>query len=142
MPHTYVCGDFHCVFTTKDRAPVLVPELRARLIPYIQGIANKYGMRLVTAGGIEDHLHLLLSLPATMSIAEALKIVKGSSTRWIHQTHPEAAEFAWQEGYGAFSTSRSLRSRTVQYIADQVIHHQRRSFEEFAALLRVHGFES
>jgi len=76
-----------------------------------------------------------------MSIASAMKLIKGSSARWFHKTYPEAADFAWQEGYGAFSVSRSHRPKTIRHIADQENHHSRVTFEEeLAAFLQKHGF--
>lgn len=140
MSHTYVSCDCHCVFGTKGRAAVLNPEMRERLFRCMAGVARKYGIGLIAAGGVANHIHLLISLPATMSIASVMKLIKGSSARWFHQTYPEAADFAWQEGYGAFSVSRSQRPKIIRYIADQEAYHSHVSFEEeFAAFLRKHG---
>jgi REP element-mobilizing transposase RayT len=139
MPQSYVSCDLHCVFSTKDRAPVLNAEMRDKLFRFFGGVAHKFRMHLYTAGGIEDHIHLLIAIPATLTISEALKIFKGSSSHWVHETYSDMAGFAWQEGYGAFSVSRSQRSRTVAYIENQVQHHQGITFDdELNAILRKH----
>ncbi|MCX6639208.1 MAG: transposase [bacterium] len=85
---------------------------------------------------MEDHIHILISLPSILSISAAIKLFKGSSSRWIHQTFPELTEFTWQEGYGAFSVSRSLREKTINYIANQIEHHKRLTSEEEFEILR------
>jgi REP element-mobilizing transposase RayT len=86
MPHTYVSCDCHCVFGTKERAAVLKPDMRERLFRFMAGVAGKYGIGSIAAGGVADHIHLLINLPATMSIAFAMKLIKGSSARWFHKT--------------------------------------------------------
>lgn len=142
MPHTYVCCDYHCVFATKERAPILEANIRQRLYSYFAGLARQYRIVLFGVRGIEDHIHLLISIPATMSISEAMKLFKGSSSRWIHQTFPGLQDFAWQEGYGAFSVSRSLRGKIIDYIRKQDIHHRDVSSEtEFIKLLKKHNFD-
>ena len=91
-------------------------------------------------GGMEDHTHFLLSLPAAMPIAEAMQLIKGGSSKWVHETFPEQRCFAWQEKYGAFSVSVSQLETIKNYIKNQAEHHRNRSFkEEFVALLIRHG---
>jgi REP element-mobilizing transposase RayT len=140
MPHTYISCDIHCIFATKERAPLLTPEIQGRLFPYFGGIAQQNRLGLFAVGGIEDHVHLLFSIPTTISISAAVKLFKGSSSRWIHQTFPYMEQFAWQEGYGAFGVSRSLRENTIKYINTQIEHHRQiTSAEEFRILLQKHG---
>ena len=126
MSHSFVDSKYHCVFSTKNRTPLLNPELRNRLFPYFRGIAQKNGIRISAVGGTENHIHILLSLPSTMSIAQAVKNLKGASSRWIHITFPDLS-FAWQEGYGAFSIGVSQEKSTIQYINRQEEHHLHRS---------------
>jgi REP element-mobilizing transposase RayT len=134
-----VSCDLHCVFSTKDHAPVLTSQIRERLFRYLGGVAHKFRMHMYVAGGIEDHVHMLVNIPAVMTISEMMKLFKGSSSRWIHQTYPELEGFAWQQGYGAFSVSRSLRSKVVKYINNQTDHHRMVSFEdEFNTFLHKH----
>jgi REP element-mobilizing transposase RayT len=90
-------------------------------------------------GGMEDHAHLLIQLPATLAAAKAVQLLKGSSSKWVGK---HGREFSWQEGYDAFSVSKSKINAVVKYIANQETHHRRITFEdEFIALLEKHGIE-
>jgi len=132
----------HCVFSTKERVPLITSALETRLWPYVGGIARENKMKLIVIGGTADHAHALLSLPSTMSFAKAVQLIKGGSSKWIHDTFDEHRKFAWQEGYGAFSVSSSQVERTIAYIRRQKEHHRRRSFEdEFIQLLDKHAIE-
>jgi REP element-mobilizing transposase RayT len=95
------------VWSTKNREPWLTPDLRERLWPYLGGIARKNQIKTLAIGGVADHVHILLSLPATLSIAKATQLLKGNSSKWIRETFPKMRSFAWQEGYGAFSVGIS-----------------------------------
>jgi len=142
MSHSYVSALFHCVWSTKNRQPLITPELRERLWPYLGGIAKKNNMKAIAVGGIEDHVHVLLSLPTTIGIAKAIQLIKGGSSKWVHDTFPEHREFAWQEGYGAFSIGISQLEDTKRYIATQEEHHRTRTFQqEFLAFLKRHGID-
>ena len=99
-------------------------------------------MKALAIGGAADHVHILISLPATLSVAKAIQLLKGNSSKWIRETFPKMRSFAWQEGYGAFSVGISGVDATVTYIREQSEHHRRRTFrEEFATMLRRHGLE-
>ena len=99
-------------------------------------------MKAIEIGGVEDHVHILLSLPATMAIVKALQLIKGGSSKWVHETFPEHRLFAWQEKYGAFSVSESRVDAIVQYIKGQEEHHRKMTFqEEFLTLLKKHRIE-
>ena len=136
---SYVSSYFHCVFSTKERRPHIRREIRDRLWPYLGGIAKQNNMMPVEIGGVEDHVHLLLSLPATMPVAKAMQLVKGGSSKWIHETFPDQRAFAWQEKYGAFSVSASQVNTVRRYIENQETHHRKLSFQdEFVALLEKH----
>lgn len=142
MAHTYASLLFHCVFSTKDRRPVLCPELRDRLWPYLGGIARENRMKLLNVGGTSDHVHLLLSLSTTMAIAKALQLIKGGTSQWVSDTFPDHRDFAWQEGYGAFTISISHVDDTIAYIARQEEHHRKKTFqEEYLEFLKKHGIE-
>jgi REP element-mobilizing transposase RayT len=121
---------------------LITPSLQERLWPFLGGIARENKMRALMIGGVADHVHLLLSLPATMSIAKAMQLIKGGSSKWIHETFPEQRLFAWQEKYGAFSVSVAQLDSVIAYISKQPEHHRRRSFqEEFVAFLKKHRLE-
>jgi REP-associated tyrosine transposase len=139
---SYISSYFHCVFSTKERRRLITPELRERLWPFLGGIARQNKMRAIEIGGVEDHVHILLSLPSTMAVSKALQLIKGGSSKWIHETFPEHRLFAWQEAYGAFSVSMSQLDKTVEYIREQEAHHRKMTFqEEFLALLKKHRIE-
>jgi len=96
-------------------------------------------MTAIEIGGVCDHVHILLSLPSTVSIAKAVQLIKGGSSKWVHDTFPEHRLFEWQVKYGAFTVSVSLLDKIIQYIRNQEQHHQRVSFqEEFLELLKRH----
>ncbi len=140
MPHSYVSNLMHCTFSTKERYPMIDADLETRLFPYVGGIARENHMKALAIGGTADHIHALLSLPATMSFAKAVQLIKGGSSKWVHDTFAKHRKFAWQDGYGAFSVSPSQLARTIAYINNQKEHHQKRSFEEeFIQLLEKHG---
>jgi len=132
----------HCVWSTHQRKAVLTPDMRERLWPYLGGIAREHDMKALAVGGMVDHVHVLLSLPATLPLAKALQLLKGNSSKWLRETYPELLrdDFAWQEGYGAFSIGVSGIADTIQYIHGQAEHHRQRSFrEELEAFLTKHG---
>ena len=140
--HSFASCLIHCVWSTKNREPCLIPDLRERLWPYLGGIAKQNQMKALAIGGAADHVHILLSLPATLSVAKAMQLLKGNSSKWIRETFPKMRSFAWQEGYSAFSVGISGLDATLTYINNQTEHHRKRSFrEEFIAMLQKHHFE-
>ena len=132
----------HCVFATKERRPTITAELQERLWPYLGGIARENKIKALGIGGVSDHVHVLLSLPATLSIAKAVQLIKGNSSKWIHETLPQFWNFEWQEGYGAFSIGVSGVEDTLAYIRNQPEHHRKHTFrEELEIFLKKHGME-
>lgn len=130
----------HCVFATKGRTAVLSPDIRDRLWPYLGGVARENGMKALGIGGVADHVHMLLSLPATTSVAKAMQLLKGNSFKWMHETFPNLRNFAWQDGYAAFSIGVSGFQETRAYIDRQDEHHRTRTYrEEVIAFLQRHG---
>jgi len=139
---SYVSAYFHCVFSTKERFPFIKPELRERLWPFLGGIARQNKMKAMEVGGVEDHIHILLSIPATLPVSKAMQLIKGGSSKWVHETFPDQRQFAWQEEYGAFSVSVSQLDKTVVYIRRQPEHHRQKTFQlEFRMLLTKHRVE-
>ena len=140
MSHSYVSNLMHIVFSTKERRQTITRDMEPRLRAYVGGIARDNKMKALAVGGVEDHIHVLLSIPATISISRAVQLIKGGSSRWIHETFPEQSEFEWQQGYGAFSIGTAGIGATIAYIESQREHHQRRTFEEeFALFLQKNG---
>jgi putative transposase len=139
---SYISSYHHCVFSTKERRPLITPALRERLWPFLGGIARQNKIKAIEIGGVEDHVHMLLSLPASMPIAKAMQLIKGGSSKWVHETFPEHRLFGWQEKYGAFSVSASQLDKIIQYIRNQPKHHKKMTFqEEFLELLKKHRIE-
>jgi putative transposase len=142
MANTFYSLNVHCIFSTKERVPLLKPEIRERLWPYLGGIAKQNGITPRCIGGVADHVHLLLSLPTTIAVAKAIQLIKSGSSSWIHQVFRELRNFNWQQGYGAFSVSISQLPETIHYIENQAEHHRTRSFrEEYLAFLKRHDLK-
>jgi REP element-mobilizing transposase RayT len=128
------------MFSVKERRKLITPELEERLYPYLGGIARENKIKALSIGGVEDHVHALLSIPSTLSIAKTVQLLKGNSSRWIHQTFSNQRLFEWQEGYGAFSIAVSGVKDTMRYIETQQEHHRAHSFEEeLIVFLDKHG---
>ena len=140
--HSFISVHVHCVWSTKNRDLSLHTKLRERLWPYLGGIARENKIKALAIGGAADHVHIVLSLPATLSVAKTVQLLKGNSSKWIHETFSEMRSFEWQEGYGAFSIGVSAIDVTRAYIRNQAEHHRRRTFrEELETMLRKHGFD-
>ena len=142
MPSSYTCLRYHLIWSTKHREPLIVDEFRDRLFEYIGGILRGHGGKLLAAGGMPDHVHLLADVSKQQAIADAVRDIKANSSGWIHETFPQHRAFAWQTGYGAFTVSYSNVETVKRYIANQAEHHRVRSFqEEFVEFLRKHEVE-
>jgi REP-associated tyrosine transposase len=137
MSQTFAAHFVHCVFSTKCRRDTIPPELEEKLQAYVLGIARNLGVELLAVGGTTNHLHVLISLPPKLALAEVVQKLKANSSRWLGE---HGIAFEWQRGYGAFSISPSSLSSVQAYIRNQEQHHQRRNFdEEFLVLLRKSG---
>ncbi len=121
----------------------MIPEqLLPRLWAYVAGIIKKLDAKTYAIGGTKDHVHLFLGLPATATLAEIVQKIKANSSRWIHED-ANVGEFAWQEGYAAFSVSMSHSEATIRYIDNQAQHHLKKdSRAEIAAILEKHGLSA
>ncbi len=138
MPHSFGCNLQHIVFGTKERRPFLTPATIRPMFSYMGGVARKNGMSALAIGGIEDHAHLLLVLPATMPVAKAVQLIKAGSSKWFREKH--GPRFGWQEGYAHFSVSKSNEEKVAKYIRNQEHHHRRRDFaSELKELFSKHG---
>jgi len=142
MAHTYTSILIHYTFSTKNRQSIITPDLQPRLWAYMGGIASGNKMKALGIGGVENHAHILLSLPPTISIAKAIQLVKGGSSTWVSKTFSDQKDFSWQEGYGAFSIGISQKDDTIEYINNQKEHHRKSTFqEEFLSFLHKHDIE-
>lgn len=141
MASTYLSLLYHIVFGTKNRAPLIDAAWRPRLHDYLGGIIRKLGGFLEGIGGTEDHVHLLVSLKATHSLSDLMRELKKSSSVWVHDALGEK-QFAWQEGYAAFTVSASALDAVRKYVANQEQHHRTKSFrEELVAMLEKAGVD-
>ena len=120
----------HFVWSTAGREPWIGDDWRESLHSYIGGIVRNKNAKLISAGGMHDHIHLYASLPSTITIADFVNVVKSNSSRWVHDTYQNRKGFAWQEGYGAFSVSKSEERKVMSYIANQKQHHEKNSFKD------------
>ncbi len=142
MPQSFASLHVHIVFSTKHREPILEPDVRPRLHEIIGGILRDHSSSLIAAGGTDDHIHLLVSLGRTISVADAVRFIKSNSSSWIHREFAHLREFQWQEGYGAFAASYSNVDAVKAYIANQEEHHRRMSYQdELRELLTRHEIE-
>jgi len=140
MAHTFANLLTHVIFSTRDREPLIPLELKPDLVAYLGGIVREIQGKCVAANSMPDRAHLFLWLPPGVAIAEAVRIVKTNSSRWVHQTRSRLRGFGWQTGYGAFSVSQSNAASVTKYIRDQEKHHRRVTFqEEFISFLKKNG---
>jgi putative transposase len=140
MATTYSNLLFHLVFSTKHRTPLIAPAWQDDLYGYIGGIVRQRRAKLLAAGGMPDHIHLLVKTPTDLAVAELVRDVKAISSGWRRESGN--VEFGWQTGYGAFTVSEDVCPVVVKYIHGQQEHHQTQTFEvEFVELLTRHGIE-
>ena len=140
MSHTYTSNRVHIVFSTKGRENRLAEDVQPKLWAYIAGIAKNHGFEAIKIGGVSDHCHCLVLLPAAMPLCKAVQTLKGCSSKYLNDTAAAGPNFAWQEGYGAFSVSASQTNGVIEYINNQPAHHAKRNYEEeFLELLKRYG---
>lgn len=138
MAGTFTHLGIHFVFSTKNRISWIHDDIRERLHEYIGGTARELNGRLIEINSVEDHVHIYVHVPKTVSISEYVGKIKGSSSKWLSATISGFDKFSWQEGYGAFSVSKSNERRVIEYIKRQQEHHHKMSFqEEFIEFLKV-----
>ena len=142
MPQSLAKILVQIVFSTKKRAPFITEETEKELFPYQAAILREHKSNALIINGTPDHVHLLCTLPRTISLSKLLEEVKKSSSKWIKTKGARYREFAWQNGYGAFSISPSAVDRAKAYIAKQKEHHRTQTFQdEFRALPRHHQID-
>jgi putative transposase len=142
MPQSLSYLLIHVVFSTKDRAPLIPSNLSDDLYAYLATVARNAGCECYRVGGMADHVHLALKLSRTITVAKLIETIKTSSTKWLKTQSPALTNFAWQNGYGAFSVGPTNLQPLVQYIDDQESHHKKRSFqEELRAFLNEYGID-
>lgn len=142
MANTYNQIYIHLVFAVKYRTSVIAKSWRQELYYYITGLIENRGHKVYAVGGMSDHIHILVSLSPKQAISELVLEVKRASSLWIKEKRFVGCKFAWQEGFGAFSYSKSHIENVVRYIQNQETHHEKRTFgEEYVSFLRLFGVD-
>ncbi|RCK74529.1 MAG: putative transposase [Ignavibacteriae bacterium] len=137
MANTYSQINIHCVFAVKGRENILADHFRYDLFRYISGILKNDNVFPLAVGGWKDHVHVFFELKPDLKISDLMRMVKATSSKWINENRFLKGKFNWQEGYGAFSYSRSQRDAVINYIINQEKHHRKKTFrEEYLELLR------
>ena len=131
---------YHVVFGTKYRRPAITASLCRQLYEYMGGTIRAKNGHLIETGGVEDHVHLLVNLPASIAVSDSIRDIKANSSRWVNGRSKLNLPFQWQKGYGAFTVSYSQLDVVRRYIHTQQEHHRQKTFqEEYMALLTRHG---
>jgi len=142
MPGTYSQILVHAVFSTKERTPWISAAIAKRLYPYLGGVIRAQKGVLYEIGGIADHVHLYFRWRPDMSISDLMRMLKSGSSKWLHDEFPSLGAFAWQEGYAAFSVSKSQEAAVKRYILGQQERHRKEDFKsELLRLLRAHEID-
>ena len=142
MANTYTQIYLHLVFAVKNRACLIPREHRIELQKYITGVITNKKNKLLAIENEPDHIHILIALRPDTSVSDLVRDIKSNSSRWINEQEWKQSEFRWQEGFGAFSCSRSQLSPLIAYIQNQEEHHKKKTFrEEYIALLEAFGIE-
>ncbi len=137
MANTYTQINIHAIFSVKGRANLITGSFRDRLHQYNTGIINNKKNYSLAVNGYKDHVHIFFELNPSNSLSSTLRDIKANSSKWINENRFVSGHFSWQEGYGAFSYSRSQRDRVIKYVLDQEKHHSQKSFkEEYLELLQ------
>ncbi|HTK22200.1 MAG TPA: IS200/IS605 family transposase [Mucilaginibacter sp.] len=137
MPNTYTQLYIHLVFAVKYRAALLNESWDDRLRLYIIATVQNNGHKILAINNMPDHLHLFVGLNPAQSISDLMRLVKGDSSEWINKEKLTSTKFQWQDGYGAFSYSRSQIDKVVNYILNQQEHHKKTTFlEEYQQILK------
>jgi len=142
MPQSLANVLVHLIFSTKNRVPLIEPEIEVELFPYLAAACRAQGCPAQKVGGTNDHIHIVCSLSRTITIAKLIEEIKTSSSKWIKTKGNRYAKFAWQGGYGAFSIGQSQLVDLKRYIVNQREHHRHKTFqEEFREFLKRYGVE-
>ena len=139
---SYVSSYFHCVFSTKERRPLITTEYEPRLYEYIGGTIRGLGGVSLELNGTKDHVHLLAKLRPDRALSDVLRSLKANATGWMHDVFPAVKNFSWQRGYGAFTVSQSSVEEVRNYLRRQKEHHAKISFrDESIQFLKTNGIE-
>ena len=137
MANTYSQISIHCVFAVKGRENIITQNFRDDLHKYMSGVLKNDDVFPLAVGGWKDHIHVFFELLPNLKISDIIRNLKSVSSKWINDNHFVLGKFQWQEGYGAFSYSRSQRNDVIKYIINQEEHHRTKTFrEEYLEMLK------
>lgn len=140
MANTFTQIHIQSVFSVQIRACIIRKSWKENLYRYITGIIQNHGHKVLAINGMPDHVHVFFGMRPTQSLSDLMQMVKGDSSQWINEQRFIQGRFSWQEGYGAFSYSRSQVPAVIRYVRNQEEHHRTRSFiEEYHDFLRKFG---
>jgi putative transposase len=140
LANTYTSLHYHVIFSTKNREPWIAPDIEQRIWRFLGGIARGHHMIALQVGGVEDHIHALVTAPPTFAPSQIAQLLKGKSSKWIHEEFASLQHFGWQDGYGAFTVSKSNIPEVIKYIQNQREHHRKKTFqEEYLEFLIANG---
>jgi len=132
----------HVVFSTKNRARLILPEFSSDLFAYMAGICSSVKSCAYKIGGTDNHVHIACTLPRTITVGDLLEEIKTGSSKWMKTKSPRCSSFAWQTGYSAFSCGQSQLPVLIRYIENQPHHHGVKSFEvELRELLKIYDVD-
>ena len=140
MPYVKVW--IHLVWSTKNRQPFLKDDIRPTVFQHMRDNAKNKDIFLDFINGYREHVHCLISLGVSQTIADTVKLIKGESSHWINQNNLIDLKFEWQHEYFAVGVCESLIDKTRDYIRNQEAHHSKKSFgDEFDLMLEKYGFQ-
>ena len=142
MPQSLSNILLHLIWSTKDRQSWLEPGIREKTHAFLAGVVRQCDCEAYRVGGVADHVHLALRLSRTLCVADLVKEVKSTSSKWVKTQDASLRNFAWQQGYGVFSVGMSQKETLLHYIDAQEEHHRTRSFQdEYREFLTKYGIE-
>jgi REP element-mobilizing transposase RayT len=142
MSNTYTQIHLQLIFAVQNRLALIQPSWKDELYRYITGIVQKHDHKLLVINGMPDHIHVLIGMRPSQSLSELLQDIKGSSSKWINEKRLAPGKFQWQEGYAAFSYSKSHVPAVINYILNQEKHHKKKTFmEEYKEILDKFGID-
>ncbi|MBQ5958605.1 MAG: IS200/IS605 family transposase [Bacteroidales bacterium] len=142
MIHTYTQIHIQTVFAVQNRLSLINKRWRGDLYAFMTGIVQSHGHKLLSIGGVGDHVHMFFGFRPNESLSNLMMEVKRDSAKWINKNRLVMGRFSWQEGFGAFSYSKSQIPVVCHYIENQEIHHHKKTFlEEYTEFLEKFGVE-
>ncbi|MGD9629078.1 MAG: IS200/IS605 family transposase [Pyrinomonadaceae bacterium] len=137
MANTYTQIYVQIVFAVRERDGLIAPEWKEELFKYIAGIIKNRGQKLIAIGGVADHIHILIAASPDIALSDLVREIKTASGKWINGRRLVRGKFYWQEGFGAFSYSKSQLDDVAKYVLNREIRHREQSFKhEYIGMLR------